>query len=98
VPLLETPAQIKAGIAALRDAFRAHGRDPSELQVRAVPQFQFRADGKADLEATLAQIPALIEAGATAVEVYACMFCAGPEDFKGFCERLVDFKSRLARS
>jgi dihydroorotate dehydrogenase len=63
-----------------------------------VPQFQFRADGKADLEATLAQIPALIEAGATAVEVYACMFCAGPGDFEGFCERLVDFKSGLARS
>jgi probable F420-dependent oxidoreductase len=98
VPLLETPAQIKAGIAALRNAFRAHGRDPHELQVRAVPQFQFRADGKADLEATLAQIPALIEAGATAVEVYACMFCAGPGDFEGFCERLVDFKSGLARS
>jgi probable F420-dependent oxidoreductase len=98
IPLLETPAQVRAGIAALHDAFRAYGRDPNELRVRAVPQFQFRADGKADLEATLAQIPSLIEAGATAVELYACMFCAGPSDFKGFCERLMEFKSGRGRA
>jgi probable F420-dependent oxidoreductase len=92
VPLLENPAQIKAGVAALRDAFRARGRDPQELKVRAVPQFEFRADGKADLEATLAKIPALVEAGATAVELYACMYCRGPDEFEGFCDRLVNFQ------
>ena len=92
VALMENPAQIKTGVTALRDAFRARGRDPSELQVRAVPQFEFRADGKADLEATLAKIPALVEAGATVVELYACMYCSGPEDFEKFCERLVNYR------
>lgn len=92
VALMENPAQVKAGVDALRGAFRALGRDPRELRVRAVPQFQFRADGKADLEATLAKIPLLVEAGATAVELYACMYCRGPEEFEKFCERLLAFK------
>jgi len=92
VPLLENPAQIKAGVTALREAFHARGRDPRELKVRAVPQFEFRADGMADLDATLAKIPILVEAGATAVELYACMYCRGPEEFESFCDRLVNFR------
>jgi probable F420-dependent oxidoreductase len=95
LPLRETPEQIDAGIKALRAAFVAKGRNPQDLQVRAVPAFEFRADGQADLETTLAKIPRLIEAGATAVELYACMFCRGPDDFASFCKRLREFKQEL---
>jgi len=93
LPLRETVAEVRAGVATLREAFRRRGREPTELQVRAVPQFDFRSDGRADLRATLAQIPALLEAGATAVELYACMFCSNRGEFEEFCEQLVAFKS-----
>ena len=97
LPLRETPEEVRAGIGALREAFTARGRDPRELQVRAVPQFEFRSDGLADLEATLAQIPGLFAAGATGVELYTCMFCRNPQDFEKFCGRLVEFKRSLPR-
>jgi alkanesulfonate monooxygenase SsuD/methylene tetrahydromethanopterin reductase-like flavin-dependent oxidoreductase (luciferase family) len=95
LPLRETREEVRSGVETLRESFRQHGRDPKELQVRAVPQFEFRADGMADLEETLEQIRPLLMAGATGVELYACMFCRNPRDFAQFCDRLVRFKSAL---
>jgi probable F420-dependent oxidoreductase len=95
LPLRETPAQVRDGVAQLRAAFTAAGRDPQQLQVRAVPQFNFRSDGLADLEGTLSRIPELFAAGATGVELYACMFCRTPNEFAQFCARLAAFKSQL---
>jgi probable F420-dependent oxidoreductase len=95
LPLRETAAEVRVGVEAMREALRQRGRDPRELQVRAVPQFEFRADGMADLAPTLELIPALFEAGATGVELYTCMFCRNPEDFARFCEELVAFKHSL---
>jgi probable F420-dependent oxidoreductase len=92
IPIIQDPAQIKAGVAALRAAFCARGRDPAELQVRVFPKFTFRADGTADLEAAFAAVPGLIEAGATVIEVQAFTYCRGPDDFERFCERLVALK------
>ena len=54
------------------------------------------ADGLADLDATLAQIPGLFAAGATGVELYTCMFCRNPREFEKFCETVVAFKKSLA--
>jgi probable F420-dependent oxidoreductase len=98
LPLRETVDEVRTGVEALRESFRQRGRNPQELQVRAVPQFEFRADGMADLEATLAQIPPLLMAGATGVELYACMFCRNPRDFEKFCETLIRFKERMNRN
>jgi|SRR5579863_2879946 len=95
LPLRETADQVRVGVDSLRASLRQRGRNPEELQVRAVPQFEFRADGMAELEATLAQIPPLLMAGATGVELYACMFCRNPRDFERFCEDLVSFKGSL---
>ena len=36
LPLRETPAQVREGVAQLRAAFTAAGRDPQQLQVRVV--------------------------------------------------------------
>jgi len=95
LPLRETAAEVRTGVETLRESFRQRGRDPNELQVRAVPQFEFRADGMADLEGTLAQIRPLLMAGATGVELYPCMFCRNPRDFARFCERLIRFKGTI---
>jgi probable F420-dependent oxidoreductase len=92
IPIIQDPVQIKAGVAALRQAFRSRGRDPAELQVRAVPKATFGANGAADLEAAFAEVPALLDAGATTIELHAYMYCRGPDDFPGFCQRLAALK------
>ncbi len=96
LPLRETTEEVAAGIETLREAFRQCGRDPGELKVRAVPQFEFRSDGRADLDVMLAQIPGLFRAGATGVELFTCMFCRNPQDFEQFCEKIVHFKRSLS--
>jgi probable F420-dependent oxidoreductase len=92
IPMVQEPAQIAAGAEALRAAFRAQGRSPLEVRIRVVPKFKFRADGTADLDAALAEIPRLREAGATMIEFHAYMYCRGPGDFEPFCERLAALK------
>jgi probable F420-dependent oxidoreductase len=89
IPIVQDPAVIKRGVAALREAFAARGRDPANLEVRAVPKYVFGSDQSPDLEATLAQLPALLDAGATVIELHPRVFCRGPDDFEAFVERLV---------
>jgi probable F420-dependent oxidoreductase len=92
IPMVQEPAQINAGVEALRGAFRVCGRNPAELKIRVVPKFTFGSDGAADLDAALAAVPGLADAGATIVEFHAYMYCRGPDDFGRFCERLVALK------
>ena len=49
-------------------------------------------DHTPDLEATLAGVPALVQAGASMVELFPAAFCRGPHDFEAFCTRLVALK------
>lgn len=93
IPMEQRPEKLAGHIAKLRQAFAARGRDPGSLQVRVVPKLVCRDDGTPDLEATLAGVPDLVAAGATMIELHPAAFCRGPEDFTGFCERLVALKS-----
>jgi probable F420-dependent oxidoreductase len=92
IPMEQDPAKLAPVIAQIRAAVAAKGREPQAFGVRVVPRFVFRSDGTPDLEATLAQVPALIAAGATALEVFPYVFCRGPSDFEAFCTRLVALK------
>ena len=92
IPIVQDPAVIKRGVAALRDAFAARGRVPASLEVRAVPKYVFGSDQSPDLEATLAQLPALLDAGTTVIELHPRVFCRGPDEFEAFVERLVALK------
>jgi probable F420-dependent oxidoreductase len=96
IPMAQDPVEIGAGVELLRAAFRARGRDPGSLRIRVVPRFKFRADGLADLDAALAEVPALEAAGATMVELHPSLYCRGPGDFERFCERLVAIKGKAA--
>jgi len=92
IPMEQDPAKLAPVIARLRAAVAARGRDPQAFTVRVVPRFVFRADGTPDLEATLAGVPALLEAGASMVELFPGAFCRGPDEFEAFCRRLVALK------
>jgi len=93
IPMEQNPAKLAPVIARIRAAVAARGRDPRTFGVRVVPRFAFRSDGTPDLEATLAQVPDLVKAGATAIELFPGVFCRGPGDFEAFCTRLVAVKA-----
>jgi probable F420-dependent oxidoreductase len=99
LPLGLTPAQLAEGVQAIKAAFRARGRDPESLAVRT-PMLPLReklkagrdADTPPDLDETLAQAKAWIEAGVTILELYPSMFCRGPEELGAVLDRLVALK------
>ena len=92
IPMEEDPAKLKVAIDRLKAEFRVQGRDPSTLGVRGSPKMEFRADGAPDLGRTLANIPALIDAGVTDVEFSPVSFCSGPEELEAFYERILEAK------
>lgn len=65
LPIHSDLAAISRAAALLRRAFEREGRDPADLGVRANAPIARRADGRVDLEATLAGLPALRAAGVT---------------------------------
>jgi len=69
MPMDSRPEALRAGIAKLREAFRAAGRSFDGFGVRAHVDYVRRADKSLDLDATLASIPALVEAGATSISL-----------------------------
>lgn len=58
------------GVRVLRDAFEAAGRDPDELQVVGTLPAVTLDDGALDISATMAGVPALVEAGITDFRAY----------------------------
>lgn len=90
IPMLQAPKALATGLADIRAAFDARGRDFTGFQSRVVLPGVFRADGTPDLTSTLAQIPALKTAGITMVEILPLMFCRGPEEMEGFLDQALD--------
>lgn len=88
VPISVDPGAIAPGVAKLREAFRAAGRDPGELGVRAGVRPIFASDGRGDLEATLAQVPAMAGAGVTCIEMQPSAFCRERADLVPFLRRI----------
>jgi probable F420-dependent oxidoreductase len=89
-PMIQDPEVLRGAIARLRDAYREHGRDPSQLVGRVVLLPARRADGSPDLERTLqVELPALVAAGVTTVELHPFMYCRGPDQVDAFLESIV---------
>ena len=88
-PMERDPAQLKVEIDALKRAFEARGRDPGELQVRATYEVKRGADGKVDLDATLAQTKAYAAAGVTMMRLESRVLCRRLEDVERFLERAI---------
>jgi hypothetical protein len=55
----------RQGVSVLREVLEGAGRDPGELQVVGTLPSVTRADGALDIAATMAAVPALVDAGIT---------------------------------
>jgi len=92
LPMERDPAKLAEHIERLRNAFRANGRDPAGIAVRAVAPYVFRDDGLADMDRTLKAVPALIAAGVTVVEFHPAWFGKGEGDFDTILEGMVSIR------
>jgi probable F420-dependent oxidoreductase len=97
IPIENDPHACAEGIGALRQAFAAAGRDPAELSVRAMLRNRRAASGRPDLETTLAGVPALLDAGATHIEILPIYFVRETAAFPEFCVKAVAAKERFGR-
>ena len=68
VPAYPTPEGVAAGMCVIRPQLAARGRDPDLIEVRAGLMPVNRNDDSVDLDATFAQVPAYIAAGATMID------------------------------
>lgn len=85
----ETVPKIKSRMVEL-------GRDPNKFGVRlqVIPVVN---DGKVDLDATLATIPTLLEAGATDIEIAVLNYCSGPDEFEDFVDKCIEARDHYTR-
>ena len=82
IPLPGAPpvTDLAAGVATLQGAWVDAGRDLTNLRVRGTLSTQRDADGRPDVDATLAQAPALLDAGATELTVSLHAFVTSPDE------------------
>ncbi len=88
MPIVADPGELWRGIETLREAFRAGGRDPASLGVRATPPVVRGADGRPDLEATLAVLPEWHARGVTVASFALAAFASRARDVRPFLEAL----------
>ncbi|MBB3047857.1 putative F420-dependent oxidoreductase [Litorivivens lipolytica] len=96
IPIEQDPAVFGEGVKTLRRAFENAGRDPAELQVRAMVEHKFDSDGNPDFQATIETIPAMLEAGATYVEILPLYFVYDTAMFDEFFGRLTEVKKQYS--
>jgi len=88
MPMDSRPEALREGLARLRPALEAAGRTAAGFGVRANAPVVRGGDGWPDLEAALAGLPALAEAGATDASFALAAFCRSRADVAPFLERL----------
>jgi len=91
IPWGDDAEDIEQGIARMRAAVSELGRDPSDLGVVGNLMMVRDADGQVDMEATMAQAPAMVDAGVTDFRLYPMP----PRDRSGATAQLTDLVSRF---
>lgn len=89
LPLGPTVDDIGAGVTRLRTAFRAAGRDPDELGVRAGIPIVTDADGRVDAMETVAPATELAALGVTSISVALGRCIRTRADIEPFLSELV---------
>ncbi len=93
IPMERQPEVLAVHIKALREAFAAKGRDPASLQVRVGLRPAVQPGQSApDLDSTLESAKALIDVGATVIELIASAWCKSAADLPDFFKRLATWR------
>lgn len=92
IPIMYDPKKIAEGVDAIKAAFKAAGRNPDELEVRAQLRPHFDANGAPNYDETLKSLDAAVQAGATMIEMLPIIFCRSPEDLPKFYEKVLKIK------
>lgn len=96
LPMTSDLDELRAGHAALCDAFATAGRDPSEARVRANAPLMRNSDGRVDLDATLDALPALAAAGVDVAGFALARFARSRAAIEPFFARLAGYAARAA--
>ena len=88
MPMESDLAELRAGVNRIHAALAAAGRDPAGFGVRAHAPLVWREGRTADLDATLAGLPALTEAGATVASFALAVFARERGQVRPFLEHL----------
>jgi hypothetical protein len=94
MPMDSSPPAIRAGLARLRPAFERAGRSLAGFGVRAHAPVVRGADRRPDLDAALAALPELADAGATVVSFALAVYAGSRADVRPFLERLAKSTGR----
>ena len=89
LPMETDPQKLAAPIQKLKAAFAARGRGAETVEVRTTMTTVMGANGRPDLDATLAAVPAYAEVGVTTLRVQPGTFCREREAYIPFLEKLV---------
>jgi probable F420-dependent oxidoreductase len=87
--VVSTTQRIKARMREL-------GRDPAKFSVRLHPEAAY-SEGYPDLDATLASIPELLDAGATHISITVVIFCSKADHYEPFLDKFLAAKARYQR-
>jgi len=89
LPMETDPAKLVEPIRKVREAFKARGREPNELEVRAGIVPVRNAKGEVDIDATLATVPRYAEAGVTTLNFQPRFYARDLKDMAPAYEKIV---------
>lgn len=96
-PLAVPLDAVVSGMRKIKARMTELGRDTGKFSLRLYPTPVYTAAG-ADLDATLATIPQLLDAGATHISMLVVTFCSKPEHFEPFLDKCLAAKERYQRT
>ncbi len=93
IPTSTSCDYVREGVACIREAFSAAGRDPASLRVRAHVPTHYDAGGNGDLQRSIDDMGAMLEAGATVLEFEHHPYIREPAQLADFYARLVEARA-----
>jgi probable F420-dependent oxidoreductase len=95
-PLDLSDDELRRATAKIRERMVAYGRDPNTFRLKlTLPALQ--VDGKANLDASLAELQRYADLGCTEMAVRPRAFCAGPQDYEGFLRKVIAARDSLKK-
>jgi probable F420-dependent oxidoreductase len=95
-PLGVTLEVVASTLRKIKARMTELGRDPGSFGLRLYPD-PIYIDGHVNLDATLATLPKLLDAGATYIDVLVVTYCSKLEEYEPFLEKFVAAKERYRR-